>query len=70
MSASLTIVVSSTVRRDGVREVTLSTWGVRAGRYGSLGRVSFDAQYFGDPASVEDLASMVLTALYGLPYDL
>jgi hypothetical protein len=50
--------------------VVLTTWGIRAGRYGSLGRVSFPAGQLREADSPEELAALVLTALYGMPYDL
>jgi hypothetical protein len=69
MPPQLTIVVSSN-QDDEQPSVVLTTWGIRQGKYGSLGRVTIEG-YSGLPVeSTDDLARVVLTALYGLPYDL
>jgi 8-oxo-dGTP pyrophosphatase MutT (NUDIX family) len=66
---TLTITLSTEVI-GGNGRVVLTTWGIRAGRYGSLGRVSFPAGQLREADSPEELAALVLTALYGMPYDL
>lgn len=65
----LTVVVSE-FGTEGDHCLVLTTWGIRQGKYGSLGRVQIDG-YSGLPCeTLADLARLVLTALYGLDYDL
>lgn len=50
--------------------MVIETWGIRQGRYGSIGHVSVPAPLVTEVGSLEDLAGVILTALYGLDYDL
>lgn len=64
---TITVAVHS---KAGRSELVLTTWGIRSGRYGSLGRVTRPLGSPDVPTDLEDLAALVLTALYGLDYDL
>lgn len=46
------------------------TWGMRDGVYGSLGSVRIPLDAMTVPEDQEQLARLLLTALYGGPYDL
>lgn len=50
--------------------VKCTTWGVRQGKYGSLGVVEFPVAEMPETSTQADLARLVLTALYGGSYDL
>jgi hypothetical protein len=69
-SPRLSIDVQYHRRPSGRAYLKLTTWGLRNGSFGSLGvfRVDCDERLTMD--NVDDLAALVLTALYGLDYDL
>lgn len=67
--ASITVTLGSAGRSGGQR-VKLTTWGVRNGVYGSLGVVYVPVPQMDVPETQADLARLLLTALYGLDYDL
>jgi hypothetical protein len=64
---TITISLTRDRRRSGI---TATTWGVIQGRYGSLGRVYIPAGRMPDVTDKDSLARLILTALYGLDYDL
>lgn len=66
-SFNLTINVAAV--KDGTR-VIATTWGFNGGKYGSLGRVELTTAQVAPPETLEEAARIILTALYGLPYDL
>lgn len=51
-------------------KVHLTTYGILAGRFASLGQVTVDLDAFREPTSLAEFARLVLTALYGGSYDL
>lgn len=63
---TLTVIVST--QDDG--SLVLTTWGIRGGRYGSLGRVVVAGPQEEPPVDTQQLAVLVLTALYGMDYAL
>lgn len=65
----ISIVVSEHQDRQGTY-LRLTTWGVHQGTYGSLGSVRVRAGFIPGPAELDRLARLVLTALYGIDYDL
>lgn len=70
-AASLTIHVAvHPCLSEGKSLLILTTYGIRAGRYGSLGRVSREVDGVPDVSDLQAVADMTLTALYGLDYDL
>lgn len=67
--APVTITVTFTQR--GYRgDIVATTWGVVQGRYGSLGRVTIPVERMPVVEDRDSLARLLLTALYGLDYDL
>lgn len=65
--ATLTVRVTPV---PGRRVLALTTWGVVAGSYGSMGRVEISLDEAQIPETKAELARLLLTALYGLDYDL
>lgn len=57
-------------RARGSGKIVATTWGVVAGRYGSLGRVTIPVESMPEIVDRDSLARVLLTALYGLDYDL
>ena len=66
---SITIVLSQETRATKQR-IKATTWGTRDGVYGSLGVVYFPVALMSTPQTKDDLARVVLTALFGMEYDL
>lgn len=64
---SITVVCSQFAQGTRLR---LTTWGIVAGRYASLGSVSIDHPTTYEADNVHEVARLVLTALYGFEYDL
>lgn len=64
---TLTVVCSQSRDRSKLR---LTTWGVVGGRYGSLGSVVVETDQLPVLETKDDMARLLLTALYGLDYDL
>lgn len=50
--------------------IQATTWAVRNGVYGSIGSVRIPTADFPAPEDEDALARILLTALYGLDYDL
>ena len=69
-SPSLTVTISSHRTASGRRYLKATTWGTREGVYGSLGVVHIPADQLPAPEDKSELARVLLTALYGLDYDL
>lgn len=67
---SITVVISSHRTSSGRRYLKAATYGVRDGVYGSIGVVQIPADQLPDPQDKSALARVLLTALYGLDYDL
>lgn len=67
---SITVHIQGHRTSSGRRYLKATTWGVRDGVYGSLGVVSIPSADLPDPSDKSELARVLLTALYGLDYDL
>lgn len=50
--------------------IKCTTYGIRNGVYGSIGVVLLPTVLTGAPTDLADLARLLLTALYGMDYDL
>lgn len=65
------VTITITLARSAEEQrIIATTWGTIGGKYGSLGRVSFPSDVTLDPVNRPEMARIILTALYGLPYDL
>lgn len=65
---SVVLAVHRPPRGQGYIKAT--TWAVRNGVYGSIGVVKIPCVDLPDPEDADALAATLLTALYGLDYDL
>lgn len=68
-AAGLTIVLSVLSTREGERLVA-TTWGLSQGKYGSLGRVSWDLEADVNATDRDSVARVLLWALWGADYSL
>lgn len=65
------VTITVTFSQRGYRgAIVATTWGTVAGRYGSLGRVKIPIERMPEVTDRDSLARLLLTALYGLDYDL
>jgi hypothetical protein len=67
---SITVVIACHETARHRRYLKCTTWGVKDGVYGSLGVVHIAQEQLPDPSDKSELARVLLTALYGLDYDL